>query len=172
MKYYCEYEVSEIHFLICQEGQSLTEMSTHRGVLSAEERQKLQAEGWECRETELLQRAKRELAEYFAGDRKQFDLPLEPRGTEFQKKVWQALREIPYGETATYGQIAKRVGSPGGARAVGMACNRNHIIIAIPCHRVIGASGKLVGFECGLDMKEKLLSIERNKEFTHNTIMT
>ncbi len=99
--------------------------------------------------------------EYFAGGRKDFDLPLCPRGTEFQKKVWSALREIPYGETRAYGEIAAAVGNPKAARAVGMANNRNPISVIVPCHRVIGSDGKLVGYGGGLDIKEFLLDLER-----------
>lgn len=111
-------------------------------------------------ETDLLKQAKCQLEEYFAGGRKTFDLPFLAEGTVFQKKVWQALLQIPYGETRTYGQIAAAVGSPKGARAVGMACNRNPVMLVIPCHRVIGSNGKLVGFGGGLPMKERLLAVE------------
>lgn len=112
-------------------------------------------------ETPLLKDAVRQLGEYFEGKRTTFDLPQNPEGTPFQKKVWQALRKIPYGETRSYGDIAKAVGSPKGARAVGMACNRNPIFIATPCHRVIGANGALVGFGGGLEMKRYLLELEK-----------
>lgn len=111
----------------------------------------------------ILYKAAIQLEEYLDGRRKTFELPLNPKGTVFQKKVWQALRDIPYGETRTYGQIAKAVGSPKGARAVGMACHNNPIIIVTPCHRVIGANGALTGFAGGLAMKEFLLG--REKEF-------
>lgn len=112
------------------------------------------------RDTGLLCLAQKELFEYFAGKRKKFTIPFYAEGTEFQKKVWKALREIPYGETRSYGEIAKEVGSPKGARAVGMACNRNPVMIFIPCHRVIGANGSLTGFGGGLPMKEFLLKLE------------
>lgn len=108
----------------------------------------------------LLDEAERQLREYFAGTRRAFDLPLAPAGTEFQQKVWAALREIPYGETRTYGDIAKNLGKPGASRAVGMANNRNPISILIPCHRVIGANGSLVGYGGGLDKKQFLLKLE------------
>lgn len=111
-------------------------------------------------ETELLEQAKQQLTEYFAGKRKAFALPYMVSGTPFQEKVWQALVQIPYGETRTYGQIAAVVGSPKGARAVGMACNRNPVMLVVPCHRVIGSTGKLVGFGGGLPMKERLLAVE------------
>jgi methylated-DNA-[protein]-cysteine S-methyltransferase len=102
-----------------------------------------------------------QLDEYFAGDRKQFDLKLAPRGTEFEQRVWDALVEIPYGETVSYGEIAARIGAPGAARAVGLANGRNPIAIIVPCHRVIGANGKLVGFGGGLPMKRALLDLEQ-----------
>ena len=102
-----------------------------------------------------------QLAEYFAGRRTAFDLPLDPRGTPFQLRVWAALRDIPYGATASYGQVASRLGQPGAARAVGGANNRNPLPIVVPCHRVIGADGALVGYGGGLHVKEYLLQLER-----------
>jgi methylated-DNA-[protein]-cysteine S-methyltransferase len=101
-----------------------------------------------------------QLAEYFAGDRREFDLPLHPAGTAFQQRVWTALREIPYGETATYGQTAAEIGEPGAARAVGLANGQNPVPIIVPCHRVIGANGSLTGYGGGLDAKRWLLSHE------------
>lgn len=111
--------------------------------------------------TELLMEIVSQLDEYFDGTRKVFDLPIEPEGTEFQKKVWKSLIEIPYGETKSYGEIAKIIGNDKAARAVGMANNKNPIAIIIPCHRVIGANGKLVGYAGGLELKEKLLELEK-----------
>ena len=108
----------------------------------------------------LLEKAARELEEYFAGQRREFDLPLSPAGTEFQRSVWKALLTIPYGQTASYGQIAARVGNPKASRAVGMANNRNPISIFIPCHRVVGADGSLTGYGGGLPIKEYLLKLE------------
>ena len=115
--------------------------------------------------TPVLIEAFRQLDEYFDGQRTEFDLPLAPQGTPFMKKVWEALCTIPYGETATYKDIAIAVGSPKAYRAVGMANNRNPIGIIVPCHRVIGCSGKLVGYAGGTDLKYKLLRLE-NKNFT------
>jgi methylated-DNA-[protein]-cysteine S-methyltransferase len=115
----------------------------------------------EACETPLLKEAVRQLESYFKGELKEFNLPLGPEGTDFMKKVWSALCEIPYGRTATYKDIAIKAGSPKGARAVGLANNRNPIPIFIPCHRVIGADGSLTGYAGGLDMKKKLLDIER-----------
>lgn len=109
----------------------------------------------------LLRKAERQLGEYFAGSRRKFTLPLEPAGTEFQKKVWEALRTIPYGETRTYKQIAIQIGHNLSFRAVGMANNRNPIPIVVPCHRVIGYDGKLTGYAGGLDVKGQLLELEK-----------
>ncbi|MGI6585524.1 MAG: methylated-DNA--[protein]-cysteine S-methyltransferase [Lutisporaceae bacterium] len=114
-------------------------------------------------ETPLLKEAARQLESYFAGELKEFSLPLEPSGTDFMKQVWSALCEIPFGKTATYGEIAERIGRPKAARAVGLANNRNPIPIFIPCHRVIGADGSLTGYAGGLDMKKKLLDLEKQK---------
>lgn len=113
------------------------------------------------RETEILLSAKKQLEEYFAGIRKNFDLPLKPKGTPFQLLVWEQLKQIPYGETRSYGEIAKAIGNPKASRAVGGANNKNPIGIIVPCHRVIGANGKLVGYAGGLDVKEKLLMLEK-----------
>lgn len=109
----------------------------------------------------LLRRAAEELSEYFEGKRRAFELPLAPRGTDFQLAVWAALRDIPYGETRSYGEIARAIGNSKAARAVGMANNRNPLSIFIPCHRVIGADGALVGYGGGLDKKRILLALER-----------
>ena len=111
---------------------------------------------------ELILKAVQELDEYFSGRRRSFDLPLSPQGTEFQRRVWKALCGIPYGETRTYGEIAAAVGNGKACRAVGMANNRNPIAILIPCHRVIGADGKLTGYAGGLQTKEFLLRLEHN----------
>lgn len=108
----------------------------------------------------LIQNAIQQIEEYFIGKRKIFDLPLAPAGTQFQKQVWTVLTKIPYGETRTYKQIAEMIGSSKAARAVGLANNRNPIMIVIPCHRVIGTNGSLVGYAGGLEMKEKLLMLE------------
>jgi methylated-DNA-[protein]-cysteine S-methyltransferase len=104
--------------------------------------------------------ARQQLTEYFAGKRKDFDLPLSLRGTEFQLRVLEELKTIPYGETTSYGDIAKRIGRPKAVRAVGAANGRNPIPIIVPCHRVIGSSGDLTGFGGGLDTKTALLRLE------------
>lgn len=114
-------------------------------------------------ETPLLKEAVRQLESYFAGELKEFSLPLEPSGTVFMKQVWSALCGIPFGKTATYGEIAEKIGRPKAARAVGLANNRNPIPIFIPCHRVIGADGSLTGYRGGLEMKKKLLELEKLK---------
>ena len=102
-----------------------------------------------------------QLEAYFAGERREFDLELEPVGTNFQRRVWEALLTIPYGETRSYGQIAEQIGSPGASRAVGLANGHNPIGIIVPCHRVIGANGSLTGYGGGLDRKRALLELER-----------
>jgi len=102
----------------------------------------------------------RQLREYFTGCRTGFDLPLKPEGTPFQENVWRHLQDIPYGETISYGELARRVGNPNASRAVGAANGCNPIPIVIPCHRVIGSNGKLVGFGGGLPIKEALLALE------------
>ena len=113
--------------------------------------------------TPLLERAQGQILEYFDGQRQEFDLPLAFVGTDFQQKVWKALTAIPYGQTVTYGALAEAVGCPGGARAVGMANHRNPLPILVPCHRVVGADGKLTGYAGGLEMKKFLLELELGK---------
>ena len=106
--------------------------------------------------------AVKQLNAYFSGQLQDFDLPLAPEGTEFQQKVWKALRKVKFGKTASYGHIAAQIGNPAASRAVGMANGRNPISIIIPCHRIIGSSGKLVGYGGGLKHKETLLKLERS----------
>ena len=108
----------------------------------------------------ILLEAERQLNQYFAGERKEFDLELDPIGTDFQKEVWKALEKIPYGETRTYSDIARQIGRESAVRAVGAANGRNPLSIVVPCHRVIGASGELTGFAGGLEAKACLLSLE------------
>lgn len=117
---------------------------------------------FEEKTTPLLQKVQDQLKEYFAGKRRQFDIPLAPEGTPFQLKAWEGLRTIPYGQTRTYKQMAEYANCPLGYRAIGMANNRNPISIIVPCHRVIGSDGKLVGFGGGLDKKELLLDLEKS----------
>jgi len=115
---------------------------------------------WHGGDNAILQATEAQLAEYFAGTRTTFDLPLAPRGTEFQLRVWQALARIPHGSTSTYAEQARAIGSPDAVRAVGAANGRNPLPIVLPCHRVIGTDGALVGFGGGLPVKEFLLRLE------------
>jgi methylated-DNA-[protein]-cysteine S-methyltransferase len=108
----------------------------------------------------LLAEAARQLDAYFAGELREFDLPLRPHGTPFQLAVWDALREIPYGQTASYADVARRIGRPTAARAVGHANGRNPLAVVVPCHRVIGSDGSLTGYAGGLEMKRVLLALE------------
>ena len=146
---------------------------TELGVISIEENgtaltkvyfgePQLQCEA-DLRETALLQEAGQQVKEYLAGVRKDFTLPLDPEGTDFQQRVWAALQEIPYGETRTYGEIAVSVGCLQGARAVGLANNKNPLLLFIPCHRVVGIKGKLVGYAGGIAAKEYLLKLEKQQ---------
>ncbi len=110
----------------------------------------------------VLEKAIKQLDEYFSGQRKVFELPLNPQGTEFQKKVWGNLLKIPYGQTVSYKRLAEMSGNSFASRAVGMANNKNPIAIIIPCHRVIGADGKLTGYAGGLDLKRELIELEKH----------
>ena len=113
------------------------------------------------RATELTNRAANQLQEYLAGKRQAFELPLDPAGTDFQRQVWRALLDIPYGQTRSYSQVAEAIGKPSACRAVGGANNKNPIPIFIPCHRVVGANGQLGGYADGLHIKRYLLDLER-----------
>ena len=110
----------------------------------------------------------KQLDEYFAGKRTKFELNIYPKGTEFQKKVWAELLKIPYGKTKSYQEIAEAIGKSSAQRAVGSACNKNPILLIIPCHRVVSKSGKLTGFACGVDRKEQFLKLEANQCFQDN----
>ena len=122
-------------------------------------------DGWgRGEETLLLRAARQQLLDYFAGARRDFDLPLAAAGTDFQRAVWDALRSIPYGQTRTYGEIAAAIGRPRAVRAVGQANHVNPLPIFIPCHRVVGKSGTLTGYAGGLDLKGALLALESGKE--------
>ncbi len=118
----------------------------------------------------VLVETERQLKEYFAGQRQEFALKLDLAGTAFQRKVWNALSTIPFGETRSYGQIARQIGKPGAARAAGAANGRNPVSIVAPCHRVIGANGKLTGFAGGLDIKAHLLAFERERASSHERL--
>ncbi len=148
--------------LLTTDGQSLTALwfSPHKGVERSE------PEDARDDDHPVLARARSQLAEYFAGTRRTFDLPLAPRGTAFQQAVWARLRDIPYGTTRSYGQIAAELDLPPGAsRAVGLANGANPLSIVVPCHRVVGADGSLTGFGGGLDRKRFLLELEADLLF-------
>jgi methylated-DNA-[protein]-cysteine S-methyltransferase len=119
--------------------------------------------GFEKRETPLIQKTASQLNDYFNGKRKKFDLPLLLHGTDFQLAVWKALQKIPFGETKSYGDIAALIGKAKASRAVGMANNRNPIVIIVPCHRVIGRNGSLTGYGGGLKVKQFLLDLEKGQ---------
>ena len=110
--------------------------------------------------TEILNETEKQLNEYFCGKRKNFNVPINPKGTEFQKQVWNELLKIPYGQTVTYKQIAQKIEKPNASRAVGMVNHNNPIAIIVPCHRVVGSNNKLVGYAFGLEKKQFLLDLE------------
>lgn len=148
---YCESPWGEL--LLTSSGTALTRL-----YLRPEERI---GEGWVRDDNAApFPAARQQLVEYFAGTRQEFDLPLDARGTPFQQEVWAELCRIPYGQTISYGELARRIGNPAASRAVGLANGRNPLAIIVPCHRVIGANGKLVGFGGGLDRKKILLDLE------------
>jgi methylated-DNA-[protein]-cysteine S-methyltransferase len=139
---------------LASDGEALT------GLYMTDQRHRPELPAADGDDDAVLTAAREQLAEYFAGERREFDLPLSPAGTPFQRAVWEALRDIPYGETAGYGELANRLGRPGAARAVGLANGRNPIAIVVPCHRVIGAAGALTGYGGGLERKRYLLELE------------
>jgi methylated-DNA-[protein]-cysteine S-methyltransferase len=147
------YRIKGFDIVITDNGNAIT------GLFFDRER----AAGLKKAETPLIQKAAAQIKEYFEGKRKQFKLPLVMHGTEFQMAVWQALQNIPYGETRSYKEIAANIGRPKAVRAVGMANNRNPISIIVPCHRVIGADGGLTGYGGGLPLKQYLLELEQGK---------
>jgi methylated-DNA-[protein]-cysteine S-methyltransferase len=147
------YRINKVDIGITEENNAITEVFFGRDMPAA------------CTkaETPLIKKAAGQIEEYFSGKRKKISLPLALRGTEFQMAVWEALQTIPYGETRSYGEIAVQIGRPKAARAVGMANHNNPISIIVPCHRVIGHNGKLVGYGAGLPIKEYLLNLEQEK---------
>jgi len=152
---YCVWESPVGPLLIAGDGEALHYIYfAKNGKVARPER------GWVESATGVVAQAVTQLREYFAGKRREFDVPLAVQGTAFQRSVWRALQEIPYGETISYGELAKRVGNPKASRAAGSANGANRIPIVIPCHRVIAAGGKLGGFGGGLPVKEKLLALE------------
>lgn len=138
----------------------ITIIEEENQIIAIEINKKREEEGIK-KETLLLKETEKQLMEYLEGKRREFNVPLNPKGTKFMKAVWTALQEIPYGEVRTYKQIAERVGKPKASRAVGMANHRNPIPIMIPCHRVIGSNGKLVGYALGMEKKRYLLEWEK-----------
>lgn len=117
--------------------------------------------GWiEDPEAPALRACREQLADYFAGRRKGFELPLAPRGSQFQQRVWQEIARVPYGETISYGELARRAGAPGQARAAGAATGRNPVGVVVPCHRIVGSDGSLTGYAGGLERKRGLLELE------------
>jgi methylated-DNA-[protein]-cysteine S-methyltransferase len=138
-------------------------VATERALVAVEFAERALVAGVPSGRTPLLDEACAQLRAYFAGERREFDLPLAPEGTAFQRAVWTALRAIPCGETRTYGDVARQVGRPAAVRAVGAANGRNPIAIVVPCHRVIGADGSLTGYGGGLDRKRWLLAHERGE---------
>lgn len=156
-RYYTHYDSPVGPVLLVSDGVALTGLYLNHPPLPAD--------GWrEDADAVPFPEARRQLDAYFAGDlRGAFDLPLALGGTDFQRRVWDELRGIPYGETISYGELARRVGDPKAARAVGMANGRNPISIVVPCHRVVGAGGKLVGYSGGLPRKSALLAHEQRQ---------
>jgi len=155
MKNTCYYDMGLLKIGICEEDGAITRL-----IFATEEEVKKGA----ATETPLLRAAALQMEQYLAGRRKEFFLPLEPQGTAFMLLVWQALQTIPYGETRSYKQIAAQIGHDKAYRAVGLANNRNPLPIFIPCHRVIGHNGRLVGYGGGLPIKEKLLQLEQERK--------
>jgi methylated-DNA-[protein]-cysteine S-methyltransferase len=156
MKQYCYYQSPFGKLLLIGNDGILEELHFPDAA-----EQELIAEDCQYDET-VFNEVLRQLAEYFAGNRQVFDLKIVPKGTPFQKRVWQELQKIPFGRTASYGEIAERVGNAKACRAIGMANNKNPIPIIVPCHRVIGKNGSLVGFGGGLDLKRQLLNLEND----------
>ena len=151
--FYYETEIGRVG--IADNGKAITD------IFFADNETPGDAAGMVQKETPLIKKAAKQIKEYLKGKRKMFDLPLASEGTPFQKAAWDALQTIPYGETRSYKQMAEQTGNVKACRAIGMANNRNPISIVIPCHRVIGANGKLVGYGGGLHIKEQLLAIEK-----------
>jgi methylated-DNA-[protein]-cysteine S-methyltransferase len=164
VKYFIRFETACCKILIAGTQKAITHLYLQ---LSDDTARRHISEGWVedvDGQIGLLQDAGVQVKEYFTGTRRSFSIPLDPQGTSFQKRVWQQLRLIPYGEVRSYREIAQCIGNEKASRAVGMANNKNPIPILIPCHRVIGSNGSLVGFASGVDLKRRLLTHE-NKEF-------
>lgn len=149
-----------VYYCICQTPLGRMTLAQEEDRLIAAQFDRVPEKDWQKADSPLLCAAKQQLQEYFDGTRREFSLPLAPKGTPFQQKVWAALQTIPYGQTKSYGQLARQVGSPRGARAVGMANHCNPIAVFIPCHRVVGQNGALTGYAGGIWRKEALLKLE------------
>ena len=148
MIYQYSYETKLGSITFVEEDGTLLAISTHRTFTAT------------VMETPFIKEVYHQFTEYLIGERKSFDLPFKLTGTDFQNRVWRALCEIPYGETRSYKQIAEAIGNPKAVRAVGMANNRNPLLVLVPCHRVIGCNGQLVGYAAGLNKKQFLLHLE------------
>lgn len=148
--YYYIYKIDNYNFLIAEDNGFIVKINLDREI-----------NGFELKETPLIKKAKEELWEYFKGQRRTFDIPIKLKGTEFQKKVWNVMKNIPYGNTVSYGDLAKLSGSPRAARAIGNVCHNNQILIIIPCHRVVASKG-LGGFGLNIEMKIRLLELEKD----------
>lgn len=163
------YEMKLGRFIIAEDGEGITYLSLLNEVSLSQPLSEIEQEhlvkslgtDYVSDETSLIKEAAQQLEEYLEGNRKEFTIKLAPQGTVFQQKVWKALLEIPYGETRSYQQIARTIGNPKAYRAVGMANHNNPIMCVIPCHRVIGANGKMVGYAGGVDIKIRLLQLEQ-----------
>lgn len=152
MKYYYKTKIDNYYFTIVEEDDYITCITLKDLKLD-----------YENNKSDLINKTKIELEEYFEGKRKNFDIPVKLKETDFQKRVWAEMMNIPYGKVLSYGELAKKVGSPKAARAIGSVCHVNQILILVPCHRVV-AKNSLGGFGCGLDMKVKLLELENNEK--------
>ena len=150
---YYTYESPFGNIVIESDGKAITGIKTEADTTPAGKKEK----------STLTDITAMQLKEYFTGKRKKFDVPLDPQGTDFQRSVWKALQDIPYGKTRSYKQIAQAIGNLKACRAVGMANNKNPIWIIIPCHRVIGSDGSLTGYGGGVEMKKRLLKLEKTK---------
>ncbi|MDO5725940.1 MAG: methylated-DNA--[protein]-cysteine S-methyltransferase [Tissierellia bacterium] len=155
MIYTYEKEIANILYRAYEENGKIIALGTNEYIPNAKSRLTLE-----------LEKLFLQLEEYFQKRRKNFDIKMELRGTEFQKLVWNEAMKIPYGEIINYGELAKRIGKPKASRAVGMALSKNPISILMPCHRIIGKNGKLTGYAGGLDIKLKLLNLETDSKFT------
>ena len=159
MLYYTTFTTLFCDIILVGDGDGIQQLHLDTGE---GKRQFTISQAWQRNDT-LFSDARRQIEAYCRGELKQFTIPIKLAGTEFQKKVWAALCEIPFGETRTYGEIAKSIGNKNGSRAVGNANSKNPIPLLVPCHRVIGSNGKLTGFAHGLSIKQQLLTLEGGK---------